>query len=211
MKHLFLHVLRTATVAETATETAPVFVPASSKLDELKALAKMAWGEMIKHEDPESKESKDSALKYFAANNAVKAEIAELTKLENDRITQEKRNERIKMNQSQLDAFVAYLTLKNDKKADPAKFAEAETVFNTSKELVENELLAKYAKSSSAKSGTTETSSGAAERDLKLWPLFAAGKKDKDVEAETGENRSNVWFSHDRYNKANSLGKYATS
>src|SRR5260370_1406474 len=86
------------------------------------------------------------------------------------------------------------------------KLDELKAAFKTAKEAVDNELLAKYAGSKSAKkseNGTETATEKSQNVDDQVWPLIAAGKTNKEIEAETGIPRSTVWFSSDRYKKAN--------
>lgn len=181
----------------------------SPKLIELREKRKAAWKAMIAVEDGESQAAIDAKMELWKIDGEINAEKQALVKAEQDAKIQQLRNERLALNVTMLDAYKALITAPKNTPAD--KLAELQTAFDSAKETVDNELLAKYAASSSGRKAAAKTSddgsedaktSGKAERDAKLWPLFAAGKTAKQVQDETGENRSNVWFSLDRYRKA---------
>ena len=178
----------------------------SPKLVELKNAAKVAWKAMQSMEDPFAPETKTAKLAFYKAESEVKAEESALQKSANDAKIAEMRNKRLALNSSQIDALTVLIALRNDKKADPAKLSEAETVFNTAKEAVDNELLAKYAASKSAKvatpseNGTDDKTSGG-DNKAAILELARAGKTHKEIE-EAGYKRSTVWHAINNAKKA---------
>lgn len=192
------------TQAGTTTVPAPAPELTSDKLAELKKQYATKWQEMLKMTDPFSQETKDAKLAVWKIEGEMKAEIQSLQKAANDAKVAEQRNQRLKLNQVQLDAFAALNVIKADKKADPAKLAEAQTAFDTAKEAVDNELLAKYAASKSAKSAgdkSAENGESSANKAA-ILELFHAGKSQKEIE-NAGFARSTVWHTINNFKKAN--------
>jgi hypothetical protein len=202
MKHVFLRLLF---MADAATSTAPVL--SSDKLTELKTAKKSAWAALRAIEDDESKEYKDAKLALYKIESEIKAEETQLQKAANDAAIAEKRNERLGLNTKMLELHAKLIALRNDKKAAPADVAAAETEFNTAKEVVDNELLAKYAASSSAKkavdgsSGQPSDDGKSSESKAAILELARAGKTKKEIEAE-GYARSTVWHTINNAKKA---------
>jgi hypothetical protein len=194
MKNFFILLFRAMADAATGGATTPVL--SSPKLTELKEAYKTAFKEVQKIDDPFSDEAKTVNMAAWKIQGEIKAEEARIQKEINDAKIAEARNQRLLLNQGQLDAYAALLALRADKKADPAKVTEAEQAFNTAKELVDNELLAKYAASKSAKpaseNGTTEKSGKSSEQKAAILELARAGKNHKEIEAD-GYARSTVW------------------
>lgn len=202
MKNWFLFRLYAA-IVEAAT--------GGKTLNDLNNEYKTLWGEMLKFTDPTTKEAKDAKLAVWKKEGEIKAEEARLAKLENDAKIAEARNARLSLNSNQLAAYANLIALRNDKKADPAKVAEAETAFNTAKELVDNELLAKYAgskpakKSDSSENGTAETSGG--KHKDEILALYRNGKKHGEIEIELNVPRSTVWHTINNAIKAGEVEK----
>lgn len=170
----------------------------SEKLTTLKTQRKTLWNEMRKIEDSESKEFLDAKLAVWKIDGEIKAEEAAILKSINDAKIAEARNARL-----QLSANYKAAILANIGKGANQQTADAEAA---ALEILNNELLAKYAHSKPAKSSDgTEKTGKSSNVDATCWPLFAAGKSCKEVETETGIARSTVWFSSDRYKKANNL------
>lgn len=187
---------------------APVAAPVldSPALQTLKAEKKALWAELIKHEDPDTKEALDAKMNVWKKDGEIKAEIQRLEKEAADQKIAEQRNIRLGLNTAQLNAYDNLNKVRADKKSTPEQISAAQTAFDTAKELVDNELLAKYAKSSPAKAdGAAKAEKGekGAKTDEVCFPLFAEGKTAKEVEEITGIPRSTVWFSSDRYKKQN--------
>lgn len=177
----------------------------SPKLIELKAAVQTAYTEMLKHTDYLAIETKNAKLALYKAESDMNAEIAALNKAANDAKIAEARNQRLALVSNLLAAHLAFKTA--PKTSKPEQLAELETAFNTANEAVQNELLAKYATSKPASSTNGDGGKSSANTDAVCWPLFAAGKSNKEVETETGIPRSTVWFSSDRYKKANQIAK----
>lgn len=166
----------------------------SDLLTKLVAERKALWKEMLKHEDPDTEDAKNAKMALWAKEGEIKAEKASLQKAENDAKMQEQRNQRIGLNNAQFAAYDALNAEKAKKQPDAAKVAELQTAFDTAKELVNNELLAKFAGSSpkKEKSENGEKTGKAAVQKAEILALFAAGKLHKEIEA-AGYARSTVW------------------
>lgn len=203
-KMFFIRML--AAIAEASGGAVQVLT--SDKLTDLQNQYKTAWAAMLQMTDPFSKETKDAKLAVWKIEGEIKAEEAHLQKLVNDAKIAEQRNARLALNTTMLDAFRTLIGLQNDKKSDPAKVAEAETAFNTAKDAVDNELLAKYAASKSAKVTAAATDGESKEASnantAAIVELFVAGKTHKEIE-EIGYKRSTVWHAIDKYKKANGI------
>lgn len=173
--------------------TAPVLT--SDNLTQLKATRKTVWNEMRKIEDSDSKEYLDAKLAVWKVDGEIKAEEAAILKEINDAKIAEARNQRL-----QLSANYKAAILANIGKAANQATADAEAA---ALEVLNNELLAKYAHSKPAKTGdATEKTGKSSNVDATCFPLFAEGKSCKEVEGITGIARSTVWFSNDRYKKS---------
>lgn len=196
-----------AAVAEAAGAIAPAApVLTSDKLTALNESYAKAWDAMIAIKDPRSKEAKDAKLAVWKIDGEIKSEEAAIVKSQNEAKLTEKRNERLALNQTQLSAFEALVTARLDKKPDAAKIAELETSFNTAKEAVDNELLAKYAASKSAKAvvASDGADTGTDANKAAIIELHIAGKTNKEIE-ELGYKRSTVWHAVNNYKKANAV------
>lgn len=184
-------------------------------IEDLKSAVLAAFQETRKFEDPFSEEYKAAKLAYAKAEGELKSAEMAAVKVAQEAELAEKKNARLALNTAQLDAYEAFLNGKRTKGIDPAKMAEIEAAFVTAKEAVDNELLAKFAGSSPARKSTTPATDGEStngkstkgKTDEICWPLFAAGKTPKEVEAITEIPRSTVWFSYDRLRKANAESK----
>lgn len=167
----------------------------SEKLTELEAAHAAAWAVMITMKDPKAQETKDAKLAVWKIEGEIKAEEARLNKEAQDAKLTEARNARLSLNQNQLDAYAALLAVKADKKATPEQVQTAQTAFDTAKEAVDNELLAKYASSSPAKKSSstdTGTTSEKSANKAAILELARAGKTKKEIE-DAGYKRSTVW------------------
>ncbi len=195
MKQIFLVRLFAAIVeAVGGTAVATPKVLTSELLEKLKAEHKALWAELIKHEDPDSEEAKDASLAVFKKKGEIKAEEANLLKIENEAKQTAARNERLKFAQDLIDAVTAKVSAPKNTSAD--KMAELESAVATAKEKVENELLAKFAGSKPAKTaaatdGTAKVSEGGANKEA-ILELARAGKTQKEI-IEAGYKRSTVW------------------
>jgi hypothetical protein len=134
-----------AKVAAAPVVAAPVVAePQSAKLTELRATYATLWATMIK-QVAGSKEAMTASLDVFKTQKLVDAEIANIGKAAADAKLAEQRNARAKM----ADDLIAAVKAGN---ADNIAAA---------RELVVNELLAKYSHSSPAKTGTGTGTKGA--------------------------------------------------
>lgn len=181
--------------------------PAAEKptIEQLKASGIAAWQEVIKHPDPFTDEAKAASMAYSKIQGEIKsAELAQAKVAAEAEMT-EKRNARLALTKTLLDAHKALLAAVNDKKADPAKIAELQTAFDTAQEVVNNELLAKFAASRPAKVTSDKTSSNGtdgSDNSAAIVELHIAGKSQKEIE-EMGYKRSTVWHAINKYKKAN--------
>lgn len=209
MKRLLVRLLFATAATEAGAGSNAVETPkplTSEKLVELQKQYADAWSKMIQIKNPLSAEAKDAKLAVYKIEGEMKAEEQALVKAENERKLQEQRNERLALNTKQLELHTALVTMRADKKADAAKLAELENEFNTAKEAVDNELLAKYAASSTArkKTSTGEKTERNTEQKDAIIELYLAGKTQKEIE-EQGFKRSTVWHTINNYKKANGL------
>ena len=205
----FIRVMRAPETNESNVQTAaPKPAPTSPKLEELKKAYLEAYVKRNSFADPFTEEAKAANLAVWKIEGEMKAETAEITKRENEAKLQELRNERLKLNSNMLDAYKAFITAPKNTAAD--KLAELESAFNTAKELVDNELLAKYASSKPAKkaeNGETSSAETSASKDA-IIEAYRAGKSHKDIEA-MGYARSTVWHTINNAIKAGVLTKHA--
>lgn len=195
MKQIFLTLFLFADAA-TGGAVAAVAEFTSELLTKLKAEKKLLWAELIKHEDPDTKEALEAKMNVWKKDGEIKSEIQRLELEAAKQKLDEQRNLRLGMNKAQFDAYDKLLAAKAVKNAKPEDIAAAQTAFDTAKELVDNELLAKYAKSSLAKAGTDGTKAGkpaTSENKYKILDLYRAGKKHSEIIAETGIPDSTVW------------------
>lgn len=182
--------------------------PTSEKLTEIRGKMGTAWAEVLKFPDPMSKESKDARMAYFQLEQDEKAEIAGINKAANDAKLAEARSERLKLNSDMLAAYAILLQL--PKTATEVDKTAAKESFDKAKEIVDNELLAKYATSRPARStattaaadGQTVTAKSADRQEIVA--LYLQGKTHKDIEA-AGFKRSTVWHAINDYKKANGI------
>jgi len=190
------------------TETKVVQMLKSDKLDALKVSYQEAWQKMLNCTDPFAHETKDAKLAVWKIEGEIKAEETAIQKALNDAKIEEQRNQRLALNSNQLAAYAALLAERAKKSPDAAKVAELQAAFDTSKEAVDNELLAKYAASRPAKkapeSASGETTTGTAANTAAIIELYLAGKTHREIE-DAGFKRSTVWHAINNYKKANSL------
>lgn len=192
---------------ETATGAATIPKPLTSeKLQALKAEYSEKWQAMLKMSDPFSEETKNAKLAVWKIEGEIKAEEAALVKAQKDAEIEQARNERLKLNENQLASYAHLLAVQSNKKASPEELQLANDAFNTAKELVDNELLARYAGSKSAKksSGSNENSGSKSEQSAAIIEMFLAGNSNKEIE-EAGYKRSTVWHTINNYKKANNM------
>lgn len=190
---------------ETATATAtaavkPEFVPQSEKLTALKDAVKAAWKIVIGFDDPFSKEAKDAKLAFLKAEGEVKAEESALIKAENDRKAAEAKNARIGLVDTMISAYDAMSKAPKSTAAD--KMAELTNAYNTAREVVVNELLAKFGGNKPAKEKAEGETGRDSESKQAILEMFHAGKTHKEIE-EAGYARSTVWHTINNYKKAN--------
>lgn len=180
-----------AAVTEVATQAVAELT--SPLLVELRAKYVAAWQEQSKHVDPFSQGAKDAKMTAFKIEGEIAAEMARLNKEANDAKIAELRNERLKLVANLLDAQKAILT--SPKNTTPAAMAELQTAFETAQEIVNNELLAKYAASRPAKAkveGETSTKTEGGANKEAILEMARSGKTQKEI-IEAGYKRSTVW------------------
>lgn len=195
---------RSPDVAEATATAAVKAEPTSEKLVALKQAMKEKWSIARQIEDPFSDEAKAANMEVFKLKGEIAAEIAAIIAAENAAKIAEARNARLALNKNQLDLFASLLAVKADKRATAETVAAAQTAFDTAKELVDNELLAKYASSRPAKAAVSSdgatTAKTSANKDA-ILELARAGKSHKEIEAE-GHKRSTVWHTINNAKKA---------
>ena len=189
-----------------ATATAPTPAPLTSeKLQSLQNDYRKQWAEVTKISDPFSPEAQAANMALWKIQGEIKAEQAALNKAAADAKISEMRNERLKLVANLLDAHAANLAVHADKKATPEAKAEAETKFAEAKQVVENELLAKFAGSKPAKTADGEAkarrNSG---NSAEIVEMYLNGKTHAEIES-AGYARSTVWHAIDKYKKANNI------
>lgn len=190
--------------AVTAAAIPPVVKPelTSEKLVALKAAATIAWNEISKYTDPFSTEAKNAKLAFLKAEGEMNAEIAALNKAEADAKIQEARNERLKLVENLLTAHSAVLGA--PKTATAETKAALQSTFDTAKEAVSNELLAKFAGSKPAKAATDGVTAGTGRDTVgkaEILELARSGKTNAEIVA-LGHARSTVWHTINNAKKA---------
>lgn len=207
MKSFFIVRLFAAIVdAATSGTTQPELT--SEKLTELKASRKAAWSEMLKHEDPDTAEALAAKQAVWKIDGEIAAEKQNLQKAANDAKLAEARKERLQLNENQFVAYDNLNRIKADKKSTPEAIAEAQTAFDTAKELVNNELLSKFGaakKATTPKDGEQSSETKSANKAA-ILELYKAGKSHAEIEAE-GYARSTVWHVIDKAIKAGEVEK----
>lgn len=176
----------------------------SEKLETLKADYARAWAIMLSNTDPFAKETKDAKLAVWKIEGEIKAEEAAILKLQNEAKIAEQRSERLRLNTDQITALTALIAERAKKTPDTAKVAELETAFNTAKEAVDNELLAKFAHSRPAKvatEGDKQAGESGANKEA-ILEMARAGKTHKEIETEGNFKRSTVWHAINNAKKA---------
>lgn len=177
----------------------------SPKLVELKAAMKAAWKAQNAFEDPFDKAAKDAKLAFLKAEGEVKAEELALQKAAKDAEIAEQRNQRIALNSAQFTAYDAMLSVNADKKATQEQKDAAKSAFETAREQVENELLAKFAGSKPAAASSNGESTGRnTESKAAILEMYHAGKTHAEI-AEAGYPPSTVWHTINNFKKANGI------
>lgn len=180
----------------------------SETLTTLKASRKTAWAEMLKHEDPDTAEALAAKQAVWKIDGEIAAEKQNLQKAVNDAKLAESRKERLQLNENQFTAYDNLRTLKADKKSTPEQIAEAQTAFDTAKELVNNELLNKFgaAKKSVSKDGEASNESKSASKAA-ILEAYKSGRTHAQIEADGIAPRSTVWHVIDKAIKAGEVEK----
>lgn len=190
-------------VTETATAPAPAQKPMSEKLNELRAAYKAAYDKARQIEDPFSPEAQTANMELWKIQGEIKKEEAAILKAAAEAKIAEMRNARLALVSNLLEAQKAVLSL--PKSATAEQRNDVENKLAEAKQVVENELLAKFAASKPAKS---EASGEKAERNsgntAAIIELYLSGKTHSEIEAE-GYARSTVWHAINNYKKANGL------
>ncbi len=202
MKIVFIARLFNAIATEAA---APVLN--SDKLTELRQAYTTKWQEIGKLTDPFAKETKDAKLALYKLDGEIAAEENRIRKEQKDAEIAELRNQRIQLNDKQLAAHLKYVNLAADKKAKPEDVQTALDEFNTAKELVNNELLAKYANSAAGRKPKAEGETGdktSSANTAQIIEMYLAGKSHAEIQ-EAGFARSTVWHAINKYKKANEV------
>ena len=138
----------TQTAANVAAQIEKVYV--SDKLTALKAEGAEIWAKLTTCQYG-SKEALEANIAMAKNNQAQQAEIAALKKEEQDAIVAAKRNERVALVDTLVGAALNNATVQADKKATAEDKADAADKFAVAREVVVNELLARYAASKPSK------------------------------------------------------------
>jgi hypothetical protein len=109
----------------------------------------------------EGDEQESCMLETFALKGKIKAEIANIAKVEADNARALKLNERVQLATSLKDNAISWALLNNDKKSTEEDRARALDLLNASFDVVKTELVARYATSSPAKKDGTASPKGA--------------------------------------------------
>lgn len=196
--------METQTQAQTQAQTLT-----SEKLTKLTADYSSAWAEMLKCSDPLSEAAKNAKLALYKIEAEINAEKSALTKAENERKLDEMRNERLKLNETQLKCFESFILAKSDKKLPAEKLAEIEAKFFEAKNVIDNELLARFASSTPGKKSVKNEGGGSqSEKSAQILQMYEAKKSHAEIEAETGVPRSTIWHTINNAIKAGTVAKW---
>lgn len=197
--------------AEAAKKAEAKPTPTSPKLVELEAARKAKRIEARTFE-PDSDAETKALDEAYQISLQIKAEIANIAKIEADAKTQLLRSERIALNNAQFvalfgtsEAFEAYKATLSNEQLDSFKAAN---------EIVSNELLSKFSASSKTAGATAKASGQAKASDTELTKLaetnYHAGMLDsenrKAIEA-AGAPRSSAWHILNNFQLAANLPK----
>lgn len=183
---------------------APSAEPTSDKLVELRA-KKLEFKKLARTFEPDSVDEENALMEAYKTEQLIKAEIANIKSIEAKQLLDVARNERVKL----FDDAIAALLVTGYNPFE-AMTPEQKTTYDAAREIVVNELLAKYAtsKPAAAKSaGTAKSADGASRDEIVTAHIanIAAGMDDsasrKSLEA-AGHKRSTVWHAVNNYNKA---------
>lgn len=166
----------------------------SAKLETLKGDYSAKWAELGKITEPFSTEAVSLKLEIFRIDKEISGEIANLTKQANEAAAAEKRNERLKL----MDNYDAAVIAKNHADAEIAKIAvgkrtpeqlavanEANDAMQAARDIVTNELLARYATSSPAKTAVVGgEKTGTKSAEIKALYIQYTGEGKTSTEAE---------------------------
>jgi hypothetical protein len=207
-----------ATAPETKPEntgeaTAPETLEA--KIERLKAVAIEAEKASRAFDDIFSEPYKAAKLAASKAMGAYMAAIGEAEKLENEAKLNEQKNARIALFDNAIEAYQAMTEAENE--ADKASLSVA---FETARELVVNELLAKFGaspkKATSGEAGKATapkaSENGTTEKARIVADWLASDMKLTNKQLiEMGYSRSTVFHALNDYKRDNKIGKFATA
>ena len=185
MKLVFIAtMLHTADANEVNTGAANVAAQAekvytSDKLTALQAEGAEIWAKLTTCQYG-SKEALEANIAMAKNNQAQQNEIAALKKAEQDEILAAKRNERVALVDKLLECHTAYNMVNADKKASAEDKNAAADAFNAAREVVVNEVLAKYAASKPSKpatEGVAPTGGSRGKTGEEIRSLFIANRQ----------------------------------
>lgn len=180
----------------------------SETLTALKATRKSAWAEMLKHEDPDTSEALAAKQAVWKIDGEIAAEKQKLQNEVNAAKLAETRKERLQLNENQFIAYDALLAVKAKKGVTPEQIAEAQTAFDTAKELVNNELLSKFGSAKKAVKADGEASSESkSAAKAAILDAYKGGRTHAQIEADGIAPRSTVWHVIDKAIKAGEVEK----
>lgn len=166
-----------ADTAQTVKEAAAVpdkpepKVYTSPRLDELKQIRRDLAAKLAGIEDVDSDEYNDANLAVYKAGNDIKAEIEALKKAERDQLALEARNARVALFDTAVDAKIAeqehfrtvYSAITSPTKEDMEVMNGFTAAYKAAREVVVNELTAKFGSSTAAKPAGTPAAAGSGE------------------------------------------------
>lgn len=176
----------TAEEAKPAPAHAPAPEPTSEKLTELKSKKKELYEKEVKAEY-DSKEWLDLRLEGFKISEQIKAEIANIKKAESEAELQVKRNERIALLDNVLDLHTQVVNSIGNQGMSLEEKNAVNDQFQKAREVVVNELLAKYAGAKpaapSTNGSTTTGTRGATTAAIRalIAPMYANGISGAEV------------------------------
>lgn len=194
----------TTVPANVAPAPAKMAEPTSDKLTELRA-TELHHKQLARTFEIGSDEEEAALMEAYKTKQLIKAEIANIANEAAKLALDAARNERVKLLDNVLDAYAMYIS---DTTNEAAK-----SDYEAKREIVANELLAKYATSKPATAKLTNTNhrmgsgDGATKDDIVALHIanVASGMDDsasrKSLEA-AGHKRSTVWHAVNNYNKA---------
>jgi len=208
----------TATATETIAkqpEATKAAEPTSEKLIELRA-TKKSHLIAARGFEPDSDGEAAELLEAYKIEQLIKAEIANIANVAKQAELQLKRSERIALNDAMLEAYKALVlfTSNPDDDVSSIEYNTLSDAFKAAREIVDNELLAKYSVPVKAATTTTGSIAGAKLSDTENTAMVAANHAAGMTDAQNraalmaaGVPRSTAWHSVNNWLIANNLKK----